>query len=39
MILRKDGENHLDRSCEKLRNITWKQRGEEYPTYDKNKDG
>ena len=32
-MLEKNGENHLDQSCEKQRNITQSQGGEEYPTY------
>ena len=31
--LEKDGEEQLDRSCEKLRRIAYSQGGEEYPTY------
>ena len=35
MVLEKDGEDQLDQSCEKLRNITWSQGGEKYPTRNK----
>jgi hypothetical protein len=34
MLLEKDGEDHLDRSCEKL-NITQSQGGQEYPIYNR----
>jgi hypothetical protein len=30
VVLEKDGEDHLDRSCEKRESITWSQGGEEY---------
>jgi len=39
VVLEKDGEDHLNLSCEKLRSITWNQRGEEYPIWNKNKEG
>jgi len=32
VVLEKDGEDQLDRSCEKLRSITYSQGAEEYPT-------
>ena len=35
MVLEKDGEDQLDRSCEERRSITESQGGEEYPTYNK----
>ena len=38
MVLKKDGEDHLDRSCEKRRSVTKSQEGEEYPTYSKKKE-
>jgi len=34
-LLEKDGEDQLDRSCEKGRSITKSQGGEEYPTNNK----
>ena len=34
-----DGEDQLDRPCEKLRSITQSQGGEEYRTYNKKKKG
>jgi hypothetical protein len=37
-MLEKNGEDQLDRSCEKL-SITQSQGGEEYPTYNKKKKG
>ena len=37
--LEKDGEEQLDRSCEKWRRIAYSQGGEEYPTYSKKKEG
>ena len=36
-VLEKNGEDQLDRSCEKSRQITYSQGGEEYPTYNKKK--
>ena len=39
MLLEKDGENQLGRSCEKLRNITQSQGGKEYRTYSKTMEG
>jgi len=38
MALEKN-ENQLERSYEKWRNITQSQRGNEYDTYDKEKEG
>jgi hypothetical protein len=35
VVLEKNGEDHLDRSCEKWRSITQSQGGQEYPTYKK----
>ena len=34
-----DGEDQLDRSCEKRRSITWSQGRKEHPTYNKTKEG
>jgi hypothetical protein len=39
VVLEKDAEDQLDRSCEKLRSITTSQGGQEYPTYDNTKNG
>jgi hypothetical protein len=39
MVLEKNEEDQLDRSCEKLRSITQSQGGEEYRTYNKKKKG
>jgi hypothetical protein len=39
VVLEKNGEDQLDRSCEKLRSIAQSQGGEEYPTYNKMKKG
>jgi hypothetical protein len=39
VVLEKNGEDSLDWSCEKWRSITQSQRGEEYPTYNKKKNG
>jgi hypothetical protein len=36
--LEKDGEDQLDRSCEKWRSITRSQGRKEYPTYNKKKE-
>jgi hypothetical protein len=38
VVLEKDGEVHLDRLCEKW-SITYSQGGEEYPIYNKKKEG
>lgn len=37
MVLKYDGKDHLDRSCEKLRSVTDTQAGEENPTHNKKK--
>jgi hypothetical protein len=37
VVLEKNGEDQLNRSCEKVRRITWNQRGKEYHTYIKKK--
>ena len=37
LLLEKDGEGQLDRLCVK-ESITYSQGGEEYPTYNKNKE-
>jgi len=37
MVLEKDGEDRLGPLCRKGRNITWRQVGEENPTYKKKK--
>ena len=39
VVLGKDGEDQLDRSCEKLRSVTQSQGGQEYPTHNKRKEG
>jgi len=39
VVLEKDGEDHLFRSCEKWRSITKSQRGREHPTYSAAKEG
>jgi hypothetical protein len=36
VVLKKDGENHLDQSREKRRSIIQSQGGQEYPTYNNN---
>jgi hypothetical protein len=38
VVLEKDGEDQLDRSCEKLRSITKSQAGGEYPANSKKKE-
>ena len=38
-VLEEDGENRLDRSCEKLRSVRKTQGGEEYHTYSKKEEG
>jgi len=38
MVVEKDGEDLLDRSCEKW-SVTQSQGGEKYPTYNKKKEG
>ena len=37
LVLKKDGEDHLDWSFEEIRRITYSQGGEEGTTYNKNK--
>jgi hypothetical protein len=39
VVLEKNREDQLDRSCEKWRSITQSQGGEEYRTYNKKKKG
>jgi hypothetical protein len=39
VMLKKGGEDQLDRSCEKWGSITLLQGGEEYHTYSKKKEG
>jgi hypothetical protein len=39
VVLEKNGEDQLDRSCEKRGSITQSQGGKEYPTYNKAKEG
>jgi hypothetical protein len=39
VVLEKDGEDQLDRLCEKLESITQSVGGEEYPAYNKKKKG
>jgi phage FluMu protein Com len=39
MVLEKDGDDYLDRSCEKLRSVTESRGGEDYPTNNKKKGG
>ena len=34
-----DGEEQLDRSCEKLRHITKSQGSQKYPTHNKKREG
>jgi len=38
VVLEKDGQDHVDRLCEKL-TIRKSQLGEEYPTYSKKREG
>jgi len=38
VVLERVSEDQLDRSCEKWRSITYSQGGEEYPTYNKQKE-
>jgi hypothetical protein len=38
VVLEKDGEDQLDRSCDKWKSITYSQGGEEYPAYNKKKE-
>jgi hypothetical protein len=37
-VLEKDGEDHMDILCEKLRSITWSQGEEEYRTNNKKRE-
>ena len=39
VVLEKDGEDQMDRSCEKWRSVTYSQGGEKYITYNKKKEG
>ena len=39
VVLEKDGEDKLDRSCEKWRSVTYSQWAEEYPTWNKKTEG
>ena len=39
VVLEKDGEDQLDRSCEKWRSVTYSQWAEEYPTWNKKTEG
>ena len=39
VVLEKDAEDQLDRSCEKWGSVTYSQVGEEYHTYNKKKEG
>jgi hypothetical protein len=39
VVLEKDGEDQLDQPCEKWRSITKNLGGDEYPIYNKNKEG
>jgi len=39
VVLEKDGEGQLDRSCVKWRSITLSQGAEEYPAWNKEKEG
>jgi len=39
VVLEKDGEDQLDRLCEKWRSITESQGAEEYPTWNKETEG
>jgi len=39
VVLEMDGNEQLDRSCEKWRSVTKSQGVEEYPTYSKKKEG
>ena len=38
LALKKDGEDQMDGSCEKLISIKQSQGGQEYPTYNKNEE-
>ena len=37
MVLEKDGDDQLDRSCEKWRSVTWSGAGAEYLRHKKTK--
>jgi hypothetical protein len=39
LVLEKDEEDHLDPSCEELKGTALSQRGEEFPAYNKEKEG
>ena len=39
VVMRKAGEDYMDRSCEKRRSITYSQRGEEYLANNEKKEG
>ena len=39
MVLEKDGEDQLDRSCKKRSSVTRSQRGKEYPSYNEKSEG
>jgi len=39
VVLEKDGEVQLDRSCEELRSITHSEGGQQYPVYNEKKEG
>jgi len=39
MALEKDGVEEADRSCDKWGSVTYSQGGEEYPAYNKRKEG
>jgi hypothetical protein len=39
MVLEKVGEDQMDRYCKKCRSIAQSKGGQEYPKYDKQKEG
>jgi hypothetical protein len=39
MVLQEDGEDQLNRSCEKIINITPSQGGKKHPEFNKTKEG
>jgi len=39
VVLEKDGEDQIDRTCGISRSIAYSQGGEEYPTWHKHKEG
>jgi len=39
VVLEKDGEDQLDRSCEKSKSVTYSKEGKEYTTYNKTTEG